>query len=95
MTYKLAKKLKDAGYKMEESDRSGIGHIPNLQAIYPQKAFWTGVSLCELIESCGAIFMSLELRGYDWYAKAYPKIETSGSTPEEAVANLWLELNKK
>ena len=60
-------------------------------------------TLSEIIEKCGDNFISLnriEDTGY-FHAKgqlellASPVFYTEGSTPEEAVANLWLELNKK
>lgn len=65
-------------------------------------------TLSELIEACGDKFDNLSLRhvnsSYDNHAKwgAYASANEHeednigyGSTPEEAVAKLWLELNKK
>jgi len=65
-------------------------------------------TLSELIEACGDKFEYLEFiidGGLDgkvklWWAYARKSIipeayERGGSTPEEAVANLWLALNKK
>lgn len=67
-------------------------------------------TLSELIEACGDDFESLVLENYpkgNKYWKAYQTDESykgdcvvdccgyeSGDTAEEAVANLWLELNK-
>jgi len=64
-------------------------------------------TLSELIEACGARFGDLE-KGMEntWLAKGGKYIyedgsignyefEVFGSTPEEAVARLWLALNKK
>lgn len=59
----------------------------------------------ELIEACGEHFHSLKLLSNgNWrcYGGIIPRVNDSdwgyarsGSTPEEAVANLWLALNKK
>ncbi len=51
-------------------------------------------TLHELIKMCGDEFMSLEYGRSGWFAVALPTNMISGKTPEEAVANLWLELNK-
>lgn len=53
-------------------------------------------TLAELIEVCGEEFESLNKREHNWYAnldsifKKHRDIK--GSTPEEAIANLWLKL---
>lgn len=61
-------------------------------------------SLSELIEACGKLFIALEaehlIQCTVWVAKGYLEedgriIDYAGDTPEEAVAKLWLELNKK
>ena len=59
-------------------------------------------TLEELIEACGDEFRGLEVgdwpaedKSHIWYAKSKSQVIAEGSTPEEAVANLWLELNKK
>lgn len=103
MNYELAKKLKEAGYPMKlaitTSDPSNLFTYPVGGAhfyIYP--------TLSELIEACGDRFACLlNLGNDDWKARADEPCyecyngqpEGKGSTPEEAVANLWLELNKK
>lgn len=57
-------------------------------------------SLSELIEACGEMFTNLEQRydqshaKYVWCAWA-EHIYAHGSTSEEAVAKLWLALQKK
>ena len=106
ITYELAKKLKDAGYPIKEwsgSDGSGPDfEIDGVAYLEP--------NLSELIEACGDKFYKLiqddrERFGYlgtgKWIACFYhrnPDTHTNtcfaGQTPEEAVANLWLELNK-
>jgi hypothetical protein len=54
-------------------------------------------SLSELIEACDYKFITIENEfGYDWMAT--PDLDETqrcyGATPEEAVARLWLALNK-
>jgi len=64
-------------------------------------------TLSELIEACGDKFGTLHQYKYpsnngkqqDWLAteqyKTAQVLKGEGATPEEAVAKLWLELNKK
>lgn len=100
MNYELAKKLKDAGFPSQCWEITQcIGAECN--AMTP--------SLSELLESCGERFrkMSFHKHGkphWEVQARGLKKedgrssekdIHSTGSTPEEAVANLWLELNKK
>ena len=54
-------------------------------------------TLSELIEACLKLvpdLFKLEFRNKQWIADTNWKIE-NGNTPEEAVAKLWLKLNKK
>lgn len=56
-------------------------------------------TLSELIEACGGLYFNLERNVDDWQALTNNGKELiaigRGSTPEEAVSNLYLELNKK
>lgn len=54
-------------------------------------------TLSELIEACGEGLWSLARHANIWQTNFKDGMagETAGSTPEEAVANLWLYLNKK
>ena len=60
-------------------------------------------TLSEIIEACGDRFTNLRRVFNDfnneWFAEYTPLLvaekEGYGFTPEEAVANLWLELNRK
>ena len=54
-------------------------------------------TLEELIEACGNKFGTLQLTILGWSALTSwtPPQVFSGSTPKEAVANLWLALNSK
>ena len=78
ITYELAKKLKEAGFKSKDN-----AYIPTLE---------------ELIEACIEFGRPIEI-------VINPDIKSSakeggrpdhynGNSPEEAVANLWLKLNK-
>lgn len=92
MNYELAKQLKEAGFP--QGDMGGFNFQDNLN--YP--------TLSELIENCGDKFVSLMQTKKRWIATYSqegftPTSENdesvTGSTPEIAVARLWLELNKK
>lgn len=95
ITYELAKELKDAGFPKLQgwngltwffADESIRNYIPTLS---------------ELIEACGEEFYGLNRQNYVGYVGMWGAFSRSsldaivGSTPEEAVARLWLELNKK
>lgn len=106
MTYALAKELREAGYSQEFK----MGHwICDLELFDIQITDKAGdcygdaliyhPTLSELIEECGDGYFSL---GRDtsgmWrcYMKKDQEYMTDiDPTPEEAVARLWLALNKK
>ena len=91
MNYELAKKLKDAGYPQEdmshtdylgenfENDPADSIKVPNLS---------------KLIKACGEGFDYLRHKSEYWLAISGGGLEGQGKTPEEAVAELWLALNK-
>lgn len=85
ITYELAKKLKDAGLQTPYA---------RIEQYYPDVNIPT---LEELIEACGDKFSTLTNRAGNpyWRAWGITGEDVQGSTPEEAVANLYLELNKK
>lgn len=101
MTYELAKELKDAGFPKSESwiDNGSSFWIDNGELC------WEVPTLSELIEACGDGFVILEryssaeygcMEPIQVYDGGNPLEEiTHGKTPEEAVARLWLALNKK
>ena len=85
LNYELTKKLKDAGFPFEFWE-SKLGDDT-----------YTSPTLSELIEACGDRFGCLAKKEDGWYACPFPHDKLSDGidkTPEEAVANLWLELNE-
>lgn len=88
MNYELAKELKDAGFESKHSSED---------AKYPDKDGYVPPNLSELIEACGERFGELYRFPQSWSAEEYGNsgVEGNGSTPEEAVARLWLALNNK
>lgn len=97
MNFELVKKLKDAGL-----GNGSLGFLDDTQVI-----IISGLTLSELIEACNPTqFDDFGLStGYTdqweawatYHGEAIPEVDLkmTGDTPEEAVANLWLELNKK
>jgi len=103
LKYETAKALKDAGYPQKSA-----GDRINPKGYLEYSGCWddsneddyiTLPTLSELIEACGDKFGDLTLidagRGKCWFANSYkvPAAEAS-SSPEEAVAKLYIELNK-
>lgn len=87
ISYELAKALKDAGFPQQGNPwgREDKAYNPTLS---------------ELIEACGSPFFLTKDQDYNagkWTAvTTIPhEIKLVGNTPEEAVARLWLALNKK
>jgi len=103
MNYKLAKQLKDLGFPQEGTDRylkegiskKGTSILDSDKVYYSYKP-----TLSELIEACGDGFMSLfkAISLYEdeewWAGDSSSRLKTTGKTPEEAVANLYIKLNK-
>jgi hypothetical protein len=96
--YKLAQDLRDAGFP-QTGRGTQIGPSDKLVWRAGDRVYIP--TLSELIEACGEQFWMLEARNLEegnWHANGYrtAKIEGAhGSSPEEAVARLWLALNKK
>ncbi len=108
MDYELAKKLKDAGFPQVPNYNSkgnlvGFGLYGKELKNENWGVITSVPALSELIEVCGDRFGSLSLfhGGEGWIAESFEdggivSVKTDFyKTPEEAVANLWLELNKK
>lgn len=110
INYELAKQLKDAGFPQDLKDFTDIwisrceGEIKidvydrENKYLSKNELYFTP-KLSQLIEACGDKFYSLvyALKD-DWRCfseRDGDYIDTAdGKTPEEAVAKLWLELNK-
>lgn len=104
MNYELAKKLKVAGFpqRSEKSwifSKRGLSIKDTPSKKQKRQMDLVGVdvvsapSLSELIYRCGDKFWSLII---GWTAQDISATHFGdGLTPEEAVASLWLELNKK
>jgi hypothetical protein len=102
MIYNLAKQLKDAGFPQEfaafnafhERDIDCTGMCDNTHFIKIP-------TLSELIEACGDIEIEIvgnPKKGYEASRVktfTFQRITGKGFTPEDAVAKLWLALNKK
>ncbi|HMF20559.1 MAG TPA: hypothetical protein VKG24_00315 [Pseudolabrys sp.] len=92
MDYELAKCLMDAGFP-----QIGKGRLIGS----PNKLVWrTGdrvyvPTLEELIEACGKNFGALDKEHDGWLASANCDQSCAGETPAEAVARLWLLLQKR
>jgi len=111
MNYELAKKLKDAGFPQNKASKRCDRNIRSwfiddsafcenggyLERGGVKRAYVP--SLSELIEAYGDSFFGLgkELVGVYWsaWAKNADVDEQFAMRPEEAVAKLWLALNKK
>lgn len=104
MTYELAKQLKDEGFPLKEVPK-GIKTEREAFIFNSSEIFYVP-TLSELIEACGEDFRSLRKEGGIWWAITIyaemplykgdkPCTAIKGYSPEEAVAKLWIELNRK
>jgi len=104
MDYKLAKKLKDAGFPLKNSVWDKYLYIgepsdEDFEREWNKGKETFSPTLSELIEACGDKFFRLEYlcgnrKDYRWFAQGMEGV-VGGKTPEIAVAKLWLKLNKK
>lgn len=96
MNYQLAKELKESGYQVLSHGDDGRGCFGDVCV----------PTLSELIADCGfkwSGFGSLKIDDGIWTASTPVEkdegrhfvFSQTGSTPEEAVARLWIALNKK
>lgn len=107
MDYKLAKKLKDAGFPQKQEVCTGCVDSNGIESKYFQPFVKEGLeddyaylpSLQGLIEACGDGFFRLTKHQGFWSA-SIPQDHKGVAwaawekTPEEALANLWLELQE-
>lgn len=103
MKHELVKQLKDAGFPQEGEGKTMFceNHKgPCNEYDSPCNKIYIP-TLSELIEACGYDFHLLEkeLNTPDYWRCLTiingKEIRTKGINPEEAVAKLWMELNKK
>ena len=88
MDYELAKKLKDAGFPQSYGEYMP-GSFFGLDDVAKP-------SLENLLEEVGSPIVLCSLTQGEWGAHIEKgSLTLMGSSPEVAVANLWLELNKK
>lgn len=105
MNYDLALRLKNAGFPQENPRE--LWCIPCAKwrdtvcfsKLHEREAIKIP-TLSELIEACGDEFRNLTQEYGRWHTNFiqghdYDYGETEGSTPEEAVANLYLALHEK
>ena len=88
MDRELAQKLKDLGFSDSKLVRQDVVEIDD----------WFSPTLEELIKACGYKGLKIEGTTDDkefWACRKDDSELQTGSTIEEAVAKLWLELNKK
>ena len=106
MLQELAKELKDSGFPniQDVQHRQGrefltpdgrIAFYSLGEAAHAED--WFLPTLSELIAACGEKFVSLTLNRGEWRctASSHEGHDDLYSTPSEAVARLWLALNKK
>lgn len=106
MNYSLAKELKDAGFPqnpyMNQLCQHGDSMACRISSKRNPECEWVSVpTLSELIEACGKEFgvlhqyKHLGKDGMGWFAaqQVMGTLGKQGSTPEEAVARLFLALN--
>lgn len=90
MDYNLAKKLKDAGFPYKDVPHRAVGTEINGKADFVFEP-----SFDELIEAfSNSEFFELSKLSDGWGCNDH-YVACMDKTPKEAVANLWLELNKK
>ena len=97
MDFRLALKLKDAGFPQRNNIRAQAFHERKDEYIFAP-------TLEDLIKACDERMEGLDLKrkfkGVEvyWQAQVVKNtvfVDAEGDTMEEAVANLWIELNKK
>jgi hypothetical protein len=98
ITYVLAKRLKVAGFPQvwPQNDEMTLHDaliVSDIKNKYQGTVYYP--TLSELIEACGDMSVLVKTVGNTWTAKAEQKhLSETGKTPEEAVARLWLALQK-
>lgn len=109
ISFELAKKLKDAGFPLRSTFGADLDMFSDEFSFRISDDTYIRPFLSELIEACGASFDTLGQRSGSvppeykrWVARGLQKgkkigfeqIKEEGQTPEEAVSNLYLAINK-
>lgn len=95
----MYKKLKDAGFPQKKKNGFIYSHINDPSNTDNDEVVYVP-TLSELIDACGGDFKPFKISYLEGGRKiwlifdATPDVAVWGDTPEEAVARLWLELNK-
>ena len=97
MKYELVKKLRDAGFPYDWQDFDN--HFPDLLVVnWDIYSKFYSPTLSEIIEACGENIKNIDfVHGMNLFiAYSMESLDKKGEgiTTEEAIANLWLELNK-
>lgn len=93
MNYELAKELRDAGFPMKPKV---VWRNPIEVTVLNGDQDFELPTLEELIEACGGKFGALMVGpGLGLWTARGNGVEIHAPTPTEAVAKLWLALNKK
>jgi len=92
MDYKLAKELKDAGFPQANKNYKGVYLFEKPDGM-GECAY--NPPLSELIDACGQRFDNLNRVLENTWIAEWKTISEGGKTPEEAVAKLYIKLNKK
>ncbi len=96
MNYELTNEMREAGFIFRNFD--DIDHILSEPIIrFPNRPKDSRLpTLSELIDACGGKFGALLVGpGLDLWTARGNGVEIHAPTKEEAVARLWLSLNKK
>jgi hypothetical protein len=100
MNYELAKQLKDARFPLDpfrDWSKSDFAWLPCSEITKEEREKLWIPTLSELIKACGDEFLRLQLRETgNWvvFSRTNGVLLPFFTTPEEAVANLWLALNE-
>jgi len=103
LSYKDAKELKDAGFPQGEPNSWSVQFADRPKQEIKGNPFEEYIpTLSELIEACGDDFSHLKKLETSWIAVTHSAFDENGNnfeefgkTPEQAVKNLWIKLNKK
>lgn len=97
LTYEDCKELKEAGFPLKGLKDWNMTECPFVWGHFKADdgESYIKPTLSELIEACGDDFGALYSDGMNgWLAEAYP-CSGEGFSPEQAVKDLWLAINKK